>query len=290
MHYNQLRRKFDDRQLEVDAVERDNAQLSNDHRIMCNNLKKIEEDRDNLKQKRADTEDETAYLIKFNEELSNKVEDMVARIRELKNQQKGNQEQLRTLEDAKLLQKDQEENLIRHSLTEVQDQGLFHQRDNERATKQRDNLQVTKAKLIAVTSKIQCEIEYMIQMDRNLTRQLQLRNDDCEAQLKMHDRRKELRVSVEGCPPRESLLPTTAPTTISNNKSATMNSFASQADKNLEADAQSQTLQNSVQNHSLGHSTQSPAEKVAAAPPQSRALQNVRNDVDRPYSLPVSAS
>lgn len=170
VHYNQLRRKFDDRQVDVDAVERDNAQLSNDHRIMCNNLKKREEERDNLKQKRADTEDEAAYLIKFNEELSNKVEDMVAQIRELKNHQKGNQEQLRTLQDAKLLQKDQEENLIRHSLTEVQDQGIFHQRDNERATKQRDNLQVTKAKLIAVTSKIQCEIEYMIQMDRNLTR------------------------------------------------------------------------------------------------------------------------
>lgn len=39
------------------------------------------------------------------------------------------------------MQKESEENLVRHSLKEVQDQGVFYKRDNEKYTKQRDKLQ-----------------------------------------------------------------------------------------------------------------------------------------------------
>lgn len=97
-----------------------------------------------------------------------------------------NREKLKSFEGTKIMQKDQEENLVRHSLKEVQDQGVFYKRDNEKYTQQRDKLQEEKVKLLSQTSKIQCEIEYLMQMDKNLTTQLKLRNDDCESQLISH--------------------------------------------------------------------------------------------------------
>lgn len=58
-----------------------------------------------------------------------------------------------------MMQKEQEETLVRHSLKELQDQGVFYKKDNEKYTKQRDHLQEEKAKLLATTRRIQCEIE-----------------------------------------------------------------------------------------------------------------------------------
>ena len=174
---------MDDQEVHKNDKEKECAMVSTDHRIMSDRLKAKEEERAKIKKENDDMRDQMKYIVQFNDEVSKKIEDMIDEMKRLKKEQGLNRDKASKIQNTTFMQKESEENLVRHSLKEVQDQGIFYKRDNEKYTKQRDKLQQEKANLLAVTARIQNEIDYMMKMDKNLTRQLKLRNDDCESQL-----------------------------------------------------------------------------------------------------------
>jgi hypothetical protein len=82
-----------------------------------------------------------------------------------------------------LLEKEQEETLVKHSLREVQDQGVFIEKDQAKIIAHRDSIQDTYHQLMKVNRDVQNELDFMLKVDRNLTTKLEVRNKEANKAL-----------------------------------------------------------------------------------------------------------
>jgi hypothetical protein len=70
----------------VDEVERSHALAASELRIATENVDAKEEERIAMNHEKEDTQDNVKYLIKFNEEISAKIDEMTEKMRTLKSE------------------------------------------------------------------------------------------------------------------------------------------------------------------------------------------------------------
>lgn len=75
---------MDDQEVHKNDREKESAMVSTDHRIMADRLKAKEEDRDKLKRETEETREKMKYILKYNDEVSKKIEEMVLEIKRVK--------------------------------------------------------------------------------------------------------------------------------------------------------------------------------------------------------------
>lgn len=75
---------MDDQEVHKNDREKESAMVSTDHRIMADRLKAKEEDRDKLKRETEETREQMKYILKYNDEVSKKIEEMVLEIKRVK--------------------------------------------------------------------------------------------------------------------------------------------------------------------------------------------------------------
>lgn len=92
-------------------------------------------------------------MIQFNEDHHDHINQMVETVRSLKETQRKNENKLSEMH-AKMREKEQEEALIKHSLREVQDQGVFIEKDQTKVISHRDSIQNTYHELMKVNRDI----------------------------------------------------------------------------------------------------------------------------------------
>ena len=117
--------------------------------------------------KRDALEDEVSAMIQFNEDHHNHIDQMVTTIKELKETQRKKETEIQDLRD-KFRDKEQEEALVKHSLREVQDQGVFIEKDQAKVIAHRDQCQNTYHDLMRVNRDIQNELDFMLKVDKNM--------------------------------------------------------------------------------------------------------------------------
>ena len=92
-----------------------------------------------------------------------------------KDEQRAYHEKVQELED-KLCERDQEQNLVKHRLIEIQEQGNRIKKDQADTLAHRDKLLYTHKQLLQINNDVQSELDYMIRVDKNLSCKLDFRN------------------------------------------------------------------------------------------------------------------